>query len=100
MVQSAATADSQHSIKTPVCEIKMCHQNICLMTVFPDVQVTLDEMKLIEKALLQVSGGKPFMVIMDVRNKYIQFDSEARDYAATGPIAKILIAEAILLNNL
>src|SRR5690606_17091343 len=101
MVQTATPTDfSHHDMETPVCEIKMCHKNICMMTFFPDVQVTLDEMKTIEKALLQVTGGTPFMVIMDIRNRYIQFDSDARDYAATEPITKILLAEAILLNNL
>lgn len=39
-------------------------------------------------------------ILMDIRNRYIQFDIEARKYAATAPITKKFIAEAVLLNNL
>lgn len=66
----------------------------------PDVHIAVSDMKFVEKKLQEVSGNKPFKLIMDTRNRYIQFDREARRYAATSPITKNILGQAVLMNNL
>lgn len=94
------TEEYTNIIGTSVCVLKMDSRSICYMTVFKDAHITLEEMKTVEKALFEIANNQPFRVIMDMRNKYIRFDNDARNYAAKAPITKLFIAEAILLNNL
>lgn len=102
MTSTADTSEEKfvQVIETPTCTLGMDKNLICHMTFHPDAQVTIEEMKVIEQGLLQISNNAPMKILMDIRNRYIQFDIEARKYAATAPITKKFIAEAVLLNNL
>lgn len=87
-------------IETPVSILGMDKNMICHIVFHPDVQITVEEMRVIEQALLQLSNNRPLKILMDTRNKYIHFEPEARKYAATAEITKKFVAEAVLLNNL
>lgn len=101
MLETGCAADeSIKNIGTKVCIIRKDAGSIMYMTFFPDVRVSLQNMREIEDALFTLSDNLPFRVLMDIRNRYIQFDTEARNYAAIAPITKLFIAEAVLLNNL
>lgn len=102
MTSTAETSEAKfvQVIETPTCILGMDKNLICHMTYHPDAQVTIEEMKVIEQALLQLSNNGPMKIMMDMRNRYIHFDGDARKYAATAPVTKKFIAEAVLLNNL
>ena len=78
----------------------MDEERICHTIFHPDVHITIEEIKLVEQGLIQISEDKAFKILFDMRNQYIQFDMDARRHAATAPITKLIQAEAIILNSL
>jgi len=87
-------------IETPTCILGMDEERICHTIFHPDVHITMEEMKLVEQGMIQISENRAFRILFDVRNQFIQFDKDARQHAATAPVTKLIIAEAVILNSL
>jgi len=87
-------------IETPVCEVILDDNGIAITQYKHDILVTLEEMKMVELALSEITEGKPFKNLLDGRGGYTPFDSDARRYAASSPITKKIIASAFVVNTL
>lgn len=88
------------TIETPVCTIHIDDYGIVHTRFRHGAQVDIEELKVIEQALFQITENKPFKTIMDLRNKFVNFDVEARSYAAKGDITKNITAQVFLVNTL
>lgn len=88
------------TIETPICRIHIDDYGIVHTRFKHGAQVDIEEMKVIEQALFQITKNKHFKTIMDIRNKFVNFDVEARSYAAKGEITKNITAQVILVNTL
>lgn len=87
-------------IETPVCSIHIDEYGIVHTRFRHGAQVDIEEMKVIEQALFQITENQPFKTVMDLRNKFVNFDVEARSYAAKGDITKNITAQVFLVNTL
>ncbi len=87
-------------IDTPVCTIHIDDYGIVHTRFKHGAQVDVEELKVIEQALYQITENEPFKTLLDVRNKFVNFDVEARSYAAKGEITKSITAQALLVNTL
>ena len=88
------------TIETPVCTISLLDNGIVRTNYRSDANVTLEEIKIIELALFEISGGKRFKNLLDSRGGYTSFDAEARNYAANSAITKNIIVSAFVVNTL
>jgi len=87
-------------IVTEVCTIKVINECIVVTKFHNGATVEVDHMKEIEKHLLEITDNQPFLTLLDLSNKYVSFDDEARAYAAKGPITKNIISQAMVVNTL
>jgi len=88
------------TIETPVCVVSLLENGIVRTSYRSDAVVTLEEMKMVELALFEITGGKRFKNLLDSRGGYTTFDAEARKYAATSAITKNIIVSAFVVNTL
>jgi hypothetical protein len=87
-------------IETPVCEVLLDFKDVVITRYKHDVLVTLDEIKMVEVALNEITQGRPFKTILDGRGGYTPFEADARRYAASSPITKKIVVSAFVVNTL
>lgn len=88
------------TIETPVCTISLLDNGIVRTNYRSDAIVTLEEMKIVELALFEITEGKRFKNLLDSRGGYTSFDADTRKYAATSAITKNIIVSAFVVNTL
>lgn len=88
------------TIETPVCTVSLLENGIVRTSYRGDAMVTLEEIKIVELALFEITGGKPFKNLLDSRGGYTTFDAEARKYAANSSITKKIVVSAFVVNTL
>jgi hypothetical protein len=88
------------TIETPVCMISLLENGIIRTSYKSDVVVTLEEIKIIELALFEMSNNKTFKNLLDSRGGYTTFEADARQYAANSPITKSITVAAFVVNTL
>lgn len=94
---------SRHYVKeleTPLAIFAMDENRICHMFMQPDHFISIPEIKVLQESLYDISDSKPFKLLFDVSDQFVQFDSKARKFAATAPVTELIIAEAVVLNTL
>lgn len=87
-------------VKTPLAIFAMDENRICHMFIQPEVYISISEIKDFQEGLFEVSEHKPFRLLFDVSNQFVQIDSKARKFAASAPVTELIIAEAVVLNTL
>jgi hypothetical protein len=88
------------TIETPVCIVSLLENGIIRTSFKSDAIVTVDEMKMVDHAAIELSEGKRFKNIFDSRGGYTSFDPDTRKYAANAPITQQIIVSAFVVNTL
>ncbi len=70
--------------------------------VFSDYpQITLEEVKKREQAILDICKGRSMPFLIDTRSKLIEYSAEARDYMANhSKLTDVRNAEVFIINNI
>lgn len=87
-------------IETECCTFQVTNNCIVVTKFRHGATVGVDDMKDIEEILFKITERQPFLTLLDLSNKYVSFDDEARAYAAQGPITGNIISQAIVVNTL
>lgn len=88
------------TIETPVCYVSLLENEIVRTSYKKDAVVSIDEIKMVELALFEITTGKPFKNILDSRGGFTSFEAEARKYAANSAITQNIIVSAFVVNTL
>lgn len=78
----------------------MDENRICHMFMHPEEDIGIPEIKALQEALYEISDNKPFRLLFDVKDQFVQIDAKARKFAASAPVTDLFIAEAIVINTL
>ena len=88
-------------IDTPKATITQLDDNIIYLSFKPDVDFKLEDAIEVNNLIVDLSGNKPFLSLVDVSGRYGNITNEARNHFAKDPKTKeIRVAEALIIDNL
>jgi hypothetical protein len=100
LVSNQSYPNHEKSEETKVCLIRIDRHGIIHTEYKEGVTVELIDLQEVEKIIYAYCGNKPFFSLVDLSNKHLHFDAEARRYAATGNITSLIEAQALIFNTL
>ena len=88
-------------IKTSVATIKKSNDYLIEIDYHNESDVELGDAKAIHQAFLKLSNNKPFTLLIEGRNKFVNFSDEAKKfYANDKEVVPLKIAMAMVINTL
>lgn len=100
------TTPPKYQLKSPIgtstCTIYIVEECILVNKFHHDAVVGLREMLEVAQEMERITGGAPFLSMIDLTNKFVHFNfnDEAREYGAKGPMTKNIIKQAIVVNTM
>lgn len=100
MVSNQTYPHQEQSEETKVCLVKIDQYGIIHTEYKEGVTVERNDLVEVEKIIYSFCRNKAFYSLVDLSNKHLHFDAEARRYAATADITSLIKAQALIFNTL